>query len=1000
MMLHHHKKRRFLLISIACILLCINQVNAQSAKDNRHTRKAEKRLEKMGALLPQWSHLSRNMRIDSIAVNTSQKQVELYLSEGVGYAPIREELITQFKERLYHQLKRRFHRYTLKLIINNRTIGEYIPNYYRKTLPPDQQRLTPDQEARIPIVRRLDKIPATKGLYHKNIALWHSHGYYYNAALDRWQWQRPRLFGTVEDLMPMMYVRSYIVPMLENAGATTFLPRERDTQTNEVIVDNDGSTGNSEIRYNNREAWKTGEEAGFALKDTLFDGENPFRMGSFMETNSTTATEEVSFIPDIPEQGEYAVYLSWHRNPQNSSEVKYSVTHLGGTTEFLVNQQMGGETWIYLGTFQFAKGLHPEMGKITLNTQSTEKGKLTFDALKFGGGMGNVARRPKTAPTDTTTFNWKLSGKPRYMEGARYYLQHAGMSDTLVYSLHDGKKDYNDDYLSRAEWLNYLMGTPNGPRKNRNAGLGIPIDLALAFHTDAGITPDESIIGTLGIYSTTRDNGYFPNKQSKLASRDLTDIIQTQLVNDIQQLFNPQWTRRGMWDKEYSEAWRPNVPAMLLELYSHQNLADVQPGIDPRFQFAVGRAIYKGILRFLSTQNGDEYVVQPLPVNHFCIKKAGNNSVQLSWHPVNDPLEPTATPQRYKIYTREEGKDFDNGFIVVDTITTITLENPEKLYSFKVTALNEGGESFPSEILAAWLGGELSSPVLIVNGFDRISAPKVIDTEQVSGIAWWDDQGVPYKKNYAFTGHQYDFDRSSAWLSDDNPGWGASAANFECKPIIGNTFDFTVVHGAALKAAGYSFVSMSDEAFERYGAKSNDITAIDLLMGEERTIVNPFDTTKTDFPIYTPALMQQLKTYLNNGGNLLLSGAYVGTELVGDTIATAFARDVLHFNPSTNHAVKKGDVYTTDYATGVVDGEWEFNTSYHTDIYTVEAPDAIEPVGENAITAFRYNENNTSAGVVYNGDYKVVVLGFPFETIKDESKHAELMQQMLRFFED
>ncbi len=31
----------------------------------------------------------------------------------------------------------------------------------------------------------------------------------------------------------------YLVPMLENSGAVVMLPRERDVQKNEVIVDND-----------------------------------------------------------------------------------------------------------------------------------------------------------------------------------------------------------------------------------------------------------------------------------------------------------------------------------------------------------------------------------------------------------------------------------------------------------------------------------------------------------------------------------------------------------------------------------------------------------------------------------------------------------------------------------------------------------------------------------------------------------------------------------------
>jgi len=87
---------------------------------------------------------------------------------------------------------------------------------------------------------------------------------------------------TVEDLYTQSYVLPFLVPMLENAGATVLLPRERDPQTVEIIVDNDrcrdGHSVYSEL--NGSKMWKNGEEAGFAhLKRTYKDFENPFREG-------------------------------------------------------------------------------------------------------------------------------------------------------------------------------------------------------------------------------------------------------------------------------------------------------------------------------------------------------------------------------------------------------------------------------------------------------------------------------------------------------------------------------------------------------------------------------------------------------------------------------------------------------------------------------------------------------------------------------------------------
>jgi hypothetical protein len=47
------------------------------------------------------------------------------------------------------------------------------------------------------------------------------------------------------------------------------------------------------------------------------------------------------------------VHVSYQQSDENISDVRYTVFHSGGKTEFLVNQKMGGGTWIYLGTFHF-----------------------------------------------------------------------------------------------------------------------------------------------------------------------------------------------------------------------------------------------------------------------------------------------------------------------------------------------------------------------------------------------------------------------------------------------------------------------------------------------------------------------------------------------------------------------------------------------------------------------------------------------------------------------
>jgi len=193
--------------------------------------------------------------------------------------------------------------------------------------------------------------------------------------------------------------------------------------------------------------------------------------------SDTVATARITYLPTIPETGEYAIYISYASSDSNITDAQYIVFHAGGRTEFKVNQTIGGSTWMYIGTFRFKAGTNPEIGRVVLTNKSAEAGKrVSADAIRFGGGMGLVARNRTT------------SGRPKYLEGSRYFLQYAGMPDSLVFNFNRNILDYNDDYQSRAEYLNYLKGAPYGPNRNRKAkGLGVPIDLSLSFHTDAGI---------------------------------------------------------------------------------------------------------------------------------------------------------------------------------------------------------------------------------------------------------------------------------------------------------------------------------------------------------------------------------------------------------------------------------------------------------------------------------------------------------------------------------
>jgi len=926
--------------------------------------------------------------IKRVELSLKPKRIRIYADSQFAYAPFRESVADSIEKGLRASLGEAYADYSFELYSGKKNIREYIPNSYRTDPKSIDKSRSPGRLKRKspPLVKNLSRsFFSESSLYNINIALWHSHGWYYEPKLHRWEWQRARIFQTVEDIYPMSYTLPFLVPMLENAGASVFLPRERDWQVHEVIVDNDGSTGNS-LYLDAANVIESSDSTGFAMASPPYTDENPFKLGTYTEVEAgKEASSFIQWLPDIPEAGMYGVYISFHAGPDNAYDAHYSVYHAGGVTEFSVNQQMGGGTWVYLGRFKFEEGIHPGKSKVVLTNQSKKrKARVTADAVRFGGGMGNISRNGMTGK------------RPRYQEAARYYLQYAGVPDTLVWKLNDSN-DYNDDYQSRGEWVNYLVGAPSGPKVDRETkGLGIPVDLSMGFHTDAGITDNDTVIGTLGIYSTNYDHGYFPSGLSRMSSRDLTDQIQTQIVEDLRAQYDPAWTRRGMWDRGYSEAFRPNVPAMLLELFSHQNFMDMRFGQEPMFRFHVSRAIYKGMLKFLNTMYGIEYVVQPLPVDHMYSEILPDSAIRLGWKTQSDPLEPTAEAEGYMVYTRIGQGGFDNGTLVDTSEFIFPKPGLDTMYSFKVTALNRGGESFPSEVITVCSAKESKGIVAIVSAFDRTSGPAWFNDEKHAGFMNMVDQGVPYIMDLHTVGDQFDFVKDSPWLDDDSPGHGASYANLESFILPGNTFDFPMIHGSSLRNAGYSFVSVSDESVIGGQTDLSEYILVDYLAGEERSTYMPKNDSLPSYQVFENDMLSLLEIYLEQGGSLFLSGAHIASDMhqMGQD---SLAGTLFKYKWRTSNASRLGKFYFMEKEIAGMDAEFSFNTGFNPHIYTVEGADALEPVDSTAITLLRYTENNMSAGVAYRGAYGVVSLGFPFEAIIDQAERDFLMKRILLY---
>ncbi len=954
--------------------------------------------------------------IDSVAADKRKKTIELYADLPLSYLPMRESTVQRIYDSVRYHLPAEQKKYRISVFSDGQEIDALVPNFHRQSVK-DKSRIIVHKVKR-PLVTNVS-VPVssfTKGLTNNHIALWQSHGWYYEQKLARWEWQRARIFQTVEDLYTQSYVLPFLVPMLENAGANVLMPRERDYNTHEIIIDNDAQN-RFYAEFAGKEAWKNSPHPGFANPKSIYsDGENPFGMGTARQTKTVSKGTEslVEWTPDIPEKGQYGVYISYQTLKNSTDDALYTVFHAGGKTDFRVNQQMGGGTWIFLGHFTFDKGKNH---KITLSNRGRRVGRIvTADAVKIGGGMGNIARMPhpegfekvNTKSSETATgkenivpkinYTPQTSGYPRYAEGARYWMQWAGVPDS-IYNRTQGKNDYTDDYAGRGHWVNWLAGGSSA--LPRTEGLHIPVDLAFAFHTDAGTFWGDSIVGTLGIYMTHHNNERFENGRSRWASRDLSELIMEEITQDIRADFEPLWTRRPLWNRSYAEARIPNVPTMLLELLSHQNFADMRYGLDPSFRFTVSRSIYKGMLKFIASQYNRPYTVQPLPVKNFSISFSAEAEVKLIWNETPDEKEPSAKADQYIVYTRIGETGFDNGTLVAEPRYTVPIEK-DRIYSFKVEAVNEGGRSFPSEILSVCRKSNEKGEAMIVNGFTRISAPHsfTASNDSLAGFAGSVDNGVPYISEHQYIGQQNEFRRVVPWMDDDASGFGDSNADYETTAVAGNTFDYPFVHGQAFAEAGYSFVSCAAGAVENGSVSLTDYKTVDWILGKQREWTVARGAKPPVFKTFPKAQQQAISDFCDRGGNIIVSGAFVGTDLWDNPFASKedkeWAQNTLKYKWRNNNGAVTGKIKAVPSPFASIRGNYAYYNTLNSESYAVEHPDAIEPAGDNAYTVFRYSENNLSAGIFYKGEtYATCILGFPIEAVKEQPKRNELVRKIL-----
>jgi hypothetical protein len=389
---------------------------------------------------------------------------------------------------------------------------------------------------------------------------------------------------------------------------------------------------------------------------------------------------------------------------------------------------------------------------------------------------------------------------------------------------------------------------------------------------------------------------------------------------------------------------------VLVEVAFHDTPADAAQLREPTFRRIVTRAMAQGIARYFADRDGVTLVLPPEPPTALRVENDGG-ALRVSWRP--PPADPAGgdAPAGYRVYTSRDGRAFDEGVEVDGETLSLGPLAAGAVRFVRVTAVNDGGESAPTEIVGGRVAAAGAAQVLVVGGFDRLDAA-LLPVEDLSAYGL----GL--------------VDR--AWLDRINDG------------------TYAVRHGAAIAAAGVSFDGASDEAIAQGDVDLAGYRAVDWFAGEESAGDEPFTIEQRG----------EVAAYVAAGGRLFVSGSEIGWALdfLGATDEIAFFRDVLH----ATYAADDAETYAIAALEGPYGGLAPFDFDDRSrGAYDAEWPDVLDP-GIDAFAALDYAGGSEGhAAIAWRGGAgdRGVLFGFPFETIRGEDRREEVMARTLAFLE-
>jgi N-acetylmuramoyl-L-alanine amidase len=741
------------------------------------------------------------------------------------------------------------------------------------------------------------------------------HGWESNRYVQGWRTQRPPypnlpyVGPIIEDHNNAEAVNQYFLHYLWNAGAMVWPVRERNLNGTEVLIDNDGA--GPDAAYGETGIWTTGA-AGMGYAGASY------RWASTVAGGPTaTATWRAS----LPADGRYAVYVWYRPGTNRTPDARYIIHHAGGDTTVTIDQRVHGNTWHYLGTYGFVSG---EEARVTLTNQSSAPGQAVIaDAVRFGGGTFDDLSGIATGATYPPNEPW-------WEIAAYYHTQKMGMPAIPV--------------------TEELADITTRPIYARWEHVGTGDDAVyVSWHTNGHSGYQWDYSGTVS---------YIYNGEAKPTTPG-SDILQRtvhdEIVQDIRVGWDSGWAdlgKRSWVHGEVRELWEPNldpterqIPGALFEIAYHDHPSDTDALKEPTFNMLVARAMYQGIVKYFEQRDGLNLTLLPEPPTHLTVRNIGDGSVRVSWQPSpTDALDLVGDAATgYLVYTSDNGVGWSDGVLVPGATSTILTDLPaDQVVYVRVTAVNAGGESFPTETLAARVGDP--AEILLVNGFDRLNSSMLVDeVDPVEG----------YNKRMLL-------DRM-------------------------NRYDYVIQHAEAIP---HPFDSTSNEAVQAGTVSLGDYAIVDWILGEESYEDETLNGTE----------QARLRDFLDGDGALFISGSEIGWDL--DHLGSWGDRDFYHRYLKADYAGDDAETHRVAPAPGSI---FSGLGTFHFDapgMYDADYPDQLGTShGSTAALNYQGGYGGTAAIQFAAGCRRVVTFGFPFETIRSGAR-SSVMERVLDFLDE